>query len=74
MIKSRTLPTAFVTLATSLVVAPAFADHFTFPTRLSGYNETPSTLNSPASGEFLAKVVFFRHRFIGQHLVFPLTA
>ena len=56
MINGRTLPTVFVMLATSLAVAPAFADHFTFPTRLSGYNETPSTLNSTGSGEFLAKV------------------
>ena len=56
MITSRRLPIAFAVLATSLVAAPALAEHFTFPTRLSGYNETPSTLNSPASGEFLAKV------------------
>jgi len=28
----------------------------TFPTTLSGYNETPSTINSTGSGEFVAKV------------------
>jgi CHRD domain-containing protein len=56
MITSRRLTPTLLTLATALATAPAFADHFTFPTTLSGYNETPSTLNSTGSGEFLAKV------------------
>jgi len=47
-----------VTLLASLAAVPALADggKFTFPATLSGYNETPSTLNSPGSGEFLAKI------------------
>ena len=56
MIRSRRLPIAFAVLATSVVAAPALADQFTFPTKLVGYNETPLTLNSPGSGEFVAKI------------------
>ena len=56
MITSRRLSAAFVVLATSLAAAPALAERFTFPTTLSGYNETPSTLNSPANGSFVAKI------------------
>ena len=52
----RRLPIALTAAATLAVAAPAFADNFSFPTTLSGYNETPSTLNSPAAGQFLAKV------------------
>ena len=49
--------TVLVVLATSLFAAPSFADaKFKFSTDLSGYNETASTLNSPASGTFVAKV------------------
>src|SRR3954466_11571640 len=51
----RRLATALAVLATSIAAAPAIADRFTFPTWLVGYNETPLTLNSPGSGEFLAK-------------------
>lgn len=56
MITSRRLTPKLLALATALAVTPAFAEHFTFPTTLSGYNETPSTLNSTGSGQFLAKV------------------
>jgi len=55
MKRSRRLTSTLAILAAA-VAAPAFAEHFTFPTTLSGYNETPQTLNSPGSGEFLAKV------------------
>jgi hypothetical protein len=49
--------TVLVVLATSLFAAPSFADaKFKFSTDLSGYNETASTLNSPASGTFVAIV------------------
>jgi hypothetical protein len=48
------------TMAT-LFVAPLYAhdrdrDRSTFTTNLSGYQETPSTINSPASGEFKLRV------------------
>ncbi|HEY3180484.1 MAG TPA: CHRD domain-containing protein [Casimicrobiaceae bacterium] len=57
MINSRRLSTVFVVLATSVAAAPALAHgKSTFATTLSGYNETPSTLNSPASGSFIAKI------------------
>jgi len=56
MITCRRLTTPLVLLAAAAVAAPALAEHFTFPTTLSGYNETPSTLNSTGSGTFLAKV------------------
>ncbi len=41
----------------TMVVAPATADEDTVRTRLSGYNETPVTINSPASGEFTARIL-----------------
>ena len=56
MITSRRLTTPLMVLAAAAVAGPAFADHFTFPTTLSGYNETPLTLNSTGSGSFVAKV------------------
>jgi len=43
----------------TLVVAPLVAgndEHHTIKTRLSGYQETPQTINSPGSGEFKAKI------------------
>ena len=44
-----------VALWSAMVVAPvaAQAEH---RTRLSGYDETPNTINTPASGEFRAKL------------------
>lgn len=52
---SRRLTTTLVVFAAA-AAAPAFGEHFTFPTTLSGYNETPLTLNSTGSGQFVAKV------------------
>jgi hypothetical protein len=52
----RRLPIALAVAAAFVGATPAIADKFTFPTRLSGYNETPLTLNSRGSGEFLAQV------------------
>jgi CHRD domain len=55
MIRIRRLTTTLAVLAAA-AAAPAFGGNFTFPTTLSGYNETPQTLNSPATGQFLAKI------------------
>jgi CHRD domain len=52
---SRRLTTTLAVLAAA-AAAPAFGEHFTFPTTLSGYNETPLTLNSTGNGQFLAKI------------------
>ena len=44
-------------IATGLVAATVYAHGQSgFSTTLTGYNETPLTLNSPGSGEFAAKV------------------
>ena len=56
MITCRRLTTPLVLLAAAAVAAPAFGGNFTFPTTLSGYNETTLTLNSPGNGSFIAKV------------------
>jgi len=55
MMRTRRLAAALA-LATVVAAAPVFAAKFTFPTTLVGYNETPSTLNSPATGSFVASV------------------
>lgn len=56
MISSRRISTVFAVLVTSLFAAPVFAHgKSTFATTLSGYNETAVTINSPASGKFVAK-------------------
>jgi hypothetical protein len=57
--KHRTLSIATAAAIAVLAAAPAFADGKgkggeSFSTRLSGYNETPLTLNSPATGKFTA--------------------
>jgi hypothetical protein len=57
MISSRRISAVFVVVATSLFTAPVLAhDKSTFATTLSGYNETSVTLNSPGSGNFVAKI------------------
>jgi CHRD domain-containing protein len=57
MFQSRRLSTVFAVLVTSLFAAPVFAHgKSTFPTTLSGYNETAVTVNSAGSGSFVAKV------------------
>jgi hypothetical protein len=40
----------------TMAVAPVFAGGHTVHTQLSGYEETPLTINSPGSGEFKAKI------------------
>jgi hypothetical protein len=45
---------ACVALATS--IASADGGKSTFTTNLTGYQETPVTINSPGSGEFAAKI------------------
>ena len=57
MIKSRRISTAFALLGTSLFAATVLADgKSTFPTTLSGYNETTATINSAGTGNFVAKI------------------
>ena len=57
MIKNTRRSSVLVVLVTSLFAAPAFAHgKSTFMTTLSGYNETPATLNSPGNGSFVAKI------------------
>jgi hypothetical protein len=57
MFKKRKLSTVFVVLAASVFAAPVIAHgKSTFETALTGYNETPLTLNSPGSGSFVAKI------------------
>ncbi len=57
MNSSRRASTVFAVLVTSLFSAPVLAHgKHTFATTLSGYNETPATLNSPGSGNFVAKI------------------
>ena len=48
-----------IALAAATFAAPVFAhgsDRTKFDTNLVGYEETPSTLNSPASGEFALRI------------------
>jgi len=58
MTKTRGLSAVVAILATSIVAAPALAHggKSKFKTTLSGYNETTATINSPASGSFVATV------------------
>jgi CHRD domain-containing protein len=54
----RTLSIALAAALASAGASTAFADggKTTFTTNLTGYQETPFTLNSPGSGEFAAKI------------------
>ena len=55
MNRTIALSTMLATGLLSVVVAPVNAQQF--KTRLSGYQETPLTINTTGSGEFTAKVV-----------------
>jgi CHRD domain-containing protein len=46
----------FAAVLLTMVVAPVTAGAETVKTRLIGYQETPSTINSAASGEFTVKI------------------
>jgi hypothetical protein len=46
----------FTVVALLMLVVPAAAQNETVKTRLTGYQETPLTISSPASGEFSAKI------------------
>src|SRR5438270_11621569 len=52
MKRSGVLAAALLTV----VVAPVAAEEEAVQTRLSGYQETPLTINTAASGEFTAKI------------------
>ena len=55
--KRSTTHAAVLTAALlTMVVAPVLAGEHTVKTQLSGYEETPLTINSPASGEFKATI------------------
>ena len=60
MQRSIQFPGALVATAAALFATPLFAhdggDRSTFTTNLSGYQETPSTINSAASGSFKLKI------------------
>ena len=57
MLHRRSVCTAVIAAISVMFAGPALAHgKRTFPTILSGYNETPQTLNSVASGEFKATV------------------
>ncbi len=55
--KRSTTHAAVLTAALlTMVVAPVLAGEHTVKTQLSGYEETPLTINSPGSGEFKATI------------------
>jgi hypothetical protein len=55
--KRRTkLAGVLFTAVLMMSVAPALADQDTVTARLSGYQETPLTINSPGSAEFIATI------------------
>lgn len=57
MVNNSKLSRVFIALAASVFAVPVLADgKSAFTTDLSGYQETPLTLNSAGSGEFAAKV------------------
>ena len=59
MKRSTKLPGVLAAVLLTMVVAPVAADEEeegTVTTRLTGYQETPLTINSAASGEFKAKI------------------
>jgi hypothetical protein len=59
MIASGRYVRAGIAALAAVVTAPAFAHgdgRTNFATNLVGYEETPSTINSPASGEFSLKI------------------
>ena len=56
MTQNTKLSGVFAAALLTAVVAPVTADDQTVRARLSGYQETPVTLNTTASGEFTARV------------------
>ena len=58
MKRSTKLPSVLAAALVTMVVAPVAADEEegTVATRLTGYQETPVTINSAASGEFKARI------------------
>lgn len=56
MKRSSRLTVVLATALVTMVVAPVTADDGTVTTRLTGYQETPLTINTAASGEFKAKI------------------
>ena len=56
MIARRMHYVAGVAALATLFAAPVFAQKTTFTTNLVGYQETPLTINSTGSGEFMAKI------------------
>src|SRR5712691_9702820 len=68
MKRSTTLAAVLAAVLLTMVVAPVLAGEHTVKTQLSGYEETPLTINSPGSGEFKATI---RHN--GTEIEFELT-
>lgn len=56
MNRDSTLFTAFVVASLAGIAAPAMADPEVVTTHLVGYQETPATINSAGSGNFVAKI------------------
>jgi hypothetical protein len=56
MKRDRTLFIAFAAVALTGIAAPAMADPEVVTTQLVGYQETPQTINSGGSGNFMAKI------------------
>ncbi len=56
MKRSSKLTVVLAAALVTMIVAPVTADDGTVTTRLTGYQETPLTINSAASGEFKAKI------------------
>jgi hypothetical protein len=57
MKQNTKLSGVFAAALLTTVVAPVVADDQTVRARLSGYQETPLTLNTTASGEFTARIL-----------------
>jgi hypothetical protein len=56
MKRDRTLFIAFAAVALTGIAAPAMADPEVVTTQLVGYQDTPQTINSGGSGNFVAKI------------------
>jgi hypothetical protein len=68
MKRSTMLAAVLAAVLLTMVVAPVLAGEHTVKTQLSGYEETPLTINSPGSGEFKATI---RHD--GTEIEYELT-
>jgi hypothetical protein len=56
MKQARNFPGALVTALAAMLATPAFGHDSNLSSDLTGYEETPATVNSAASGEFNAKI------------------